>query len=129
MTRREAPTSFEGAFRPSDILFDAETKIEWQAVAAAAAAAAAGCQGAAHPLAAAEDSCILQWHTFLLLQRAFRLVFLERNLKAFGMPQQPAAMTCDRMRLKIRQDGALADVGTNSCVCFPMESFYGTTIH
>jgi hypothetical protein len=45
------------------------------------------------------------------------------------MPQQPAAMTCDRMRLKIRQDGAHADVGTNVCVCFPKESFYGTTIH
>jgi DUF1365 family protein len=80
MTRREAPTSFEGAFRPSDILFDAEAKIARQAV-AAAAVAAAGFQGAAHPLAVAEDSCSLQWHTFRLLQRAFRLVFLERNLK------------------------------------------------
>jgi hypothetical protein len=62
MTRREAPTSFEGAFRPSDILFDAEAKIALQAAAAAAAAVAAvaGFQGAAHPLAAAEDSCFLQ---------------------------------------------------------------------
>jgi hypothetical protein len=63
------------------------------------------------------------------LQRAFRLEFLKRNLEAFGMPKQPAAMTCERMRLKIRQDGALADVGTNLCVCFPKESFYGRTIH